>query len=148
MTSEIHEGVLASEQTLDEFLHAFFHHTLPKAQWTHAAHVTVAACLLHQDDLPSVLPVMRNAISSFNLTVGTQNTDTSGYHETLTVFWLKVVAQTLRAMPATSRLQSVRVIVAAYGGERSFHRLYYSSDIVTCKTARRTWVEPDLKPLL
>ncbi len=32
MSSEIHEGVLASEETLDEFLHAFFHHSLPKAQ--------------------------------------------------------------------------------------------------------------------
>ena len=123
MTSATHQGVLASEEALNEFLHAFFHHTLPKAQWTHAAHVTVAACLLHQDDVPSVLPVLRNAISSYNASVGTQNTDTSGYHETLTVFWLKVVAQGLRAMPATSRLQSVRSIVAAYGGDRLLHRL-------------------------
>jgi len=148
MSSEIHEGVLASEETLDEFLHAFFHHTLPKAQWTHAAHVTLAACLLHQGDLPSVLPVVRNAISSYNVSVGTQNTDTSGYHETLTIFWLRVVAQSLRQSPSASRLQAVRSIVASYGAERSLHRLYYSSDIVTCSAARRAWVEPDLKPLL
>jgi hypothetical protein len=148
MSSEIHEAFLASEETLDEFLHAFFHHTLPKAQWTHAAHVTVAACLLHKGRVPSVLPVVRNAISSYNLSVGTQNTDTSGYHETLTIFWLRVVAQSLRQSPSASRLQAVRSIVAAYGAERSLHRLYYSRDIVTCTAARRAWVEPDLKPLL
>jgi len=148
MSSEIHEGVLASEETLNEFLHAFFHHTLPKAQWTHAAHVTLAACLLHQGDVPSVLPVVRNAISSYNVSVGTQNTDTSGYHETLTVFWLRVVAQSLRQSPSESRLRAVRCIVAAYGTERSLHRLYYSRDIVTCATARRAWIEPDLKSLL
>ncbi len=148
MSSEIHEDFLASEKTLDEFLHAFFHHTLPKAQWTHAAHVTVAACLLHKSRVPSVLPVVRNAISSYNLSVGTQNTDTSGYHETLTIFWLRVVAQSLRQSPSASRLQAVRSIVAAYGAERSLHRLYYSRDIVTCTAARRAWVEPDLKPLL
>jgi len=148
MSSEIHEDFLASEETLDRFLHAFFHHTLPKAQWTHAAHVTVAACLLHQGEVPFVLPVVRDAICSYNLSVGTQNTDTSGYHETLTIFWLKVVAQSLRQSPSPSRLQAVRSIVAAYGAERSLHRLYYSWDIVTCTAARRAWVEPDLKPLL
>jgi hypothetical protein len=148
MSSEIHKDFLTSEESLDEFLHAFFHHTLPKAQWTHAAHVTVAACLLHKGEVPSVLPVVRNAICSYNLSVGTQNTDTSGYHETLTIFWLRVVAQSLRQSPSASRLHAVRSIVGAYGDERSLHRLYYSRDIVTCSAARRAWVEPDLKPLL
>ena len=148
MSSPTAENVLVSEQSLDRFLEAFFSHTLPKAQWTHAAHVTLAACLLHQGDVPSVLPVVRNAISSYNLSVGTQNTDTSGYHETLTIFWLRVVAESLRQSPSASRLHAVRGIVAAYGAERSLHRLYYSNDIVTCTAARRAWVEPDLKPLL
>jgi hypothetical protein len=149
MSSELHEGILTSEETLDEFLHAFFHHTLPKAQWTHAAHVTLAACLLHQgEEVPSVLPVVRNAISSYNISVGTENTETSGYHETLTIFWLRVVAQSLRPLFSASRLQAVRSIVAEYGAERSLHRLYYSKDIITCTAARRAWVEPDLKPLL
>jgi hypothetical protein len=147
MSSGIYEDFLASEETLDEFLYAFFHHTLPKTQWTHAAHVTLAACLLHQAEVPSVLPVVRNAICSYNLSVGTQNSDTSGYHETLTIFWLRVVAQKRRQSPSATRLQAVRSIVAAYGAERSLHRLYYSRDIVTCTAARRAWVEPDLKPL-
>jgi hypothetical protein len=147
MSSEQHEGVLVSEDSLDQFLHAFFHHTLPKPQWTHAAHVTLAACLLHKADVPSVLPVVRNAICSYNLSVGTQNTDTSGYHETLTVFWLRVVNQSLRQSPSASRLEAVRNVVAAYGTERALHRLYYSTDIVTCAAARGAWLEPDLKPL-
>jgi hypothetical protein len=147
MSSEDHEGVLASEESLDRFLHAFFHHTLPKPQWTHAAHVTLAACLLHKADVPSVLPIVRNAIRSYNVSVGTQNTDTSGYHETLTVFWLRVVAQSLGQSPSASRLEAVRNVVAAHGVERTLHRHYYSTDLVTCTGARRSWVEPDLKPL-
>jgi hypothetical protein len=147
MSSEIHQSALVSEESLDRFLDAFFHHTLPKPQWTHAAHVTLAACLLHRDDVPSVLPIVRNAIRSYNVSVGTENTDTSGYHETLTVFWLRVVAQSLRQVPSASRLQAVRGVVATYGAERALHRLYYSIDIVTCTAARLAWVEPDVKPL-
>ena len=87
------------------------------------------------------------AISSYNLSVGTENSETSGYHETLTIFWLKVVAQSFQTSPSAPRLQAVRAVVAAFGDERGLHRLYYTSDIVNCKAARQTWVEPDLKAL-
>ena len=148
MSSPTAESVLVSEQSLDRFLEAFFSHTLPKAQWTHAAHVTLAACLLHESDVPSVLPVVRTAISSYNISVGTENSATSGYHETLTVFWLKVVAQSLRSSPAASRLHAVRSVVAAFGEQRALHRHYYSTDIVNNTAARQAWVEPDLQPLV
>ena len=116
MSASAQNGFLDSEETIDLFLHAFFHHTLPKAQWTHAAHVTLAASLLHSAEFATVLPQVRNAIRSYNEAVGTRNTDTSGYHETLTVFWLRVVAQTAStSCTASSRLEAVRAVVDAFG---------------------------------
>ena len=147
MSASAQNGFLDSEETIDLFLHAFFHHTLPKAQWTHAAHVTLAASLLHSAEFATVLPQVRNAIRSYNEAVGTLNTDTSGYHETLTVFWLRVVAQRLALLPASSRLEAVRAVVEAFGEQRALHKLYYSDDIVADTAARRVWVEPDLQPL-
>ena len=141
------DGFLDSEETIDLFLHEFFHHTLPKAQWTHAAHVTLAASLLHSAECATVLPQVRNSIRSYNEAVGTRNTATSGYHETLTVFWLRVVSQRLDLLPASSRLEAVRAVVDAFGDERALHKAYYSDNIVANPTARRAWVEPDLQPL-
>ena len=56
MSASTQNGFLDSEETIDLFLHAFFHHTLPKAQWTHAAHVTLAASLLHPRNAPRCCP--------------------------------------------------------------------------------------------
>jgi len=147
MSASAQNGFLDSEETIDLFLHAFFHHALPKVQWTHAAHVTLAASLLHSAEVATVLPQVRNAIRSYNEAVGTRNTDTSGYHETLTVFWLRIVAQKLHHLRIPSRLEAVRAVVDAFGEERALHKLYYSGDIVADIVARRVWVEPDLQPL-
>src|SRR5213076_1032724 len=108
MSASAQSGFLDSEGTIDLFVDAFFHHTLSRAQWTHAAHVTLAAALLYSAEVATVLPRVRNAIQSYNEAVGTMNTDNSGYHETLTVFWLRVVAQRLDRLPASSRLDAVR----------------------------------------
>jgi hypothetical protein len=138
---------LESEENLTAFLAAFECHTLPKTAFTHAAHVTVAACYLHASDAGEVLPKMRAAISSFNESVGGANTETAGYHETLTVFWLRLVEDLLRQNSPASHLASAQLAVATFGESRGLHKDYYSGDVVTDRRARREWVEPDLQPL-
>jgi hypothetical protein len=138
---------LDSEENLAAFLAAFEGHTLPKTAFTHAAHVTVAACYLHASDAATVLPKIRTAIRSFNESVGGANTETAGYHETLTVFWLRIVEASLRQNPSATRLSAARHAVATLGKERTLHTAYYSGDIVANRMARREWIEPDLQPL-
>jgi hypothetical protein len=137
-------GFLFSGETLEKFLAAFFDRSLPKAEWTHAAHIALAAYVLYDADIETVLPRVRTAIRGYNEAVGGKNTDTSGYHETLTVFWLKVVAEKLEQLRPGSRLDAARGAVAAYGEARTLSALYYSTDIVNDALARREWVEPDL----
>jgi hypothetical protein len=117
MTAPLHKAALDTEEKLEEFLNVFFRCALPKVEWTHAAHVTLAASLLYEADVNTVLPRVRQAIRSHNEAVGTQNTDSSGYHETLTIFWLRVVAGKLSEVRAGSRLEAVRCAVAAYGDD-------------------------------
>jgi hypothetical protein len=147
MNVSLQKGALDSEEKLEEFLDVFFCRALPKAEWTHAAHVTLAASLLYDADVKTVLPRVRQAIRSHNEAVGTENSDSSGYHETLTIFWLRVVADKLKEEKAASRLDAVRSAVAAFGEERALHTLYYSTDVVKDSVARREWVEPDLRRL-
>ena len=148
MIDTLPNDFLASEETLDRYLGRFFDHSLPKAEWNHAGHVAMAAYVLYDSDVEAALPKLREAIRAFIEASGGKNTASSGYHETLTVFWLKVVAAKMRELQAASRLDAVRGVVAAYGEARRLHTLYYSHDLHAADTvARRQWVEPDLRPI-
>ena len=81
----------ASEIEIDEFLTAFESGTLPKERWTHAAHLLAGACYVHRLGQSSALKHMRMCVRRYNEAVGGKNTATSGYHETITVFWIKVL---------------------------------------------------------
>jgi hypothetical protein len=138
---------LFTPEALESFLHRFETGTLPKAEWTHAAHVAAAAYYLHGSSFTIVLPFMRARISAFNLAVGGANTPTSGYHETLTYFWLLIVAEFLRQNPPASKLAAARHAVATFGEARTLHSLYYSGDLVKDSAARLAWRAPDLLPI-
>jgi hypothetical protein len=138
---------LATSEALEAFLRGFENGTLAKSEWTHGAHVVAAASYLFNSNFETVLPLMRARISAFNLSVGGANTPTSGYHETLTHFWLLIVAESLRQHPPSSRLAAARHALAVFGEARTLHTLYYSCDIVKDTAARQQWRSPDLLPL-
>ena len=138
---------LATPEALDSFLRNFEQGALAKQEWTHAAHVAAAAYYLFDSNFETVLPLMRARISAFNLSVGGANTPTSGYHETLTHFWLLIVAELLRRRRPVSRLEAAQHAVAIFGQARTLHTLYYSGDVVQDSEARRQWRAPDLLPL-
>jgi hypothetical protein len=135
---------LATPEAFDAFLRGFEHGTLQKTEWTHGAHVAAAASYLFGSTVEAVLPQMRARISAFNLSVGGANTPTSGYHETLTHFWLVIVAELLLQRQPRSRLEAARQAVAVFGQARTLHTLYYSGDVVKDSAARLQWRTPDL----
>jgi hypothetical protein len=137
---------LATDQAFDRFLRGFEEGTLPKTEWTHGAHVATAACYLHGSSYEAVLPLMRQRIRAYNEAVGGQNTPTAGYHETLTRFWLLVIAALLHECQPETPLAAAQLAVATYGEERALHSRYYSWDVVRDSAARLGWREPDLIP--
>jgi len=141
-------GIFANEEHLDGFLKAFEYGTWPKADWTHAAHIAVASCYLIAYPLEVATDRIRLGIRHYNHCVGTRNTDHSGYHETLTVFWMAMVKAQLAQLPLkTPRLEAVRTVVEELGPRRDLFKEYYGFDVVKSVEARRAWVEPDLKKL-
>lgn len=136
---------LVDGASLDAFVAAWRAGTLPKPAWTHAAHVAVCAYHAWRDvPLDEVSGVMRAGILAYNETVGTANSATSGYHETLTRFWATVVVSHLAAAQPHSRLDAVRSAVEVFGEARTLHAGYYRGDVVRDPVARATWVPPDL----
>jgi hypothetical protein len=137
---------LESDHALDHFFHQWQSGTLPKSSWTHAAHVAVAACLAFDHPPDRALELTRSGIIHHNESVGTADTETSGYHETLTRFWSDLIGEAVRAGNFPSRFEAVRHAVNKFGNDRSAFRPFYSFDVVNDRRARRQWIPPDRSP--
>ena len=92
MTQPVDDTFVASEEAFRAFVEAWERGTLPRAQWSHAAHVGIGACYTVRYG-ESALAKIREGILRYNDAVGTANTESSGYHETLTRLWAGVVAE-------------------------------------------------------
>lgn len=127
----------------------FENKTLPKEQWTHFAHFAVAFILLEKyKNVEKTLPNIRQAIKSYNISVGTDNTENAGYHETLTIFWLEVVSE-YYILKNSSNIQEIyeEFIITDFASP-NFPAEFYSKDLLFSLEARKNWVEPDIKPIL
>ena len=133
---------LVSDEAFSAFVAAWELGTLPHGQWSHAAHVSIGACyaVRHGD---AALAKIREGILRYNDAVGTANTASSGYHETLTRFWAAVIADAVAGF--ASEWQAARHAVQRFGDDRDLPRRCYSFDVVRSVEARRTWVAPDLE---
>ncbi len=140
--------MMESEDDLDRFLEGFENGTWPKEKWTHQAHVVMGGCYVLAHGVETATRLARERIPRYNVAQGGENTDANGYHETLTVFWIRVIAAFLSALPvAHSRLEKIRALSEHFGTRRDLFKSYYSYDVVQSKAARREWVPPDLREL-
>jgi len=148
-----------TESGIDEFIAAFEAGTLDKSRWTHAAHILTGACYVHSFGEAAAIARMRERVSAFNLAVGGQNTPTSGYHETITIFWIKLIASTLATALGAPRLASETWVgpptrspfahdcVRNFAENRTIYADFYDFDLVASTEARRIWIAPNLRPL-
>ena len=135
-----------SEAALEDFFARWRAGTLPKSAWAHAAHVAMAAHIAFDHAPDEAFELTKTGILHHNTCVGTPNTDTSGYHETLTRFWCATVGDFVRSSEFASRLEAVRATVERFGADRDRHSLFYSSDVVSNTKARREYLPPDRQP--
>jgi hypothetical protein len=120
--------------------------TLPKPEWTHAAHFAAAFWLLSRPD-GDAMREMPGLIRAYNEATGVANTDTTGYHETITLASLRVARACLNARPHTALHVSLAELLASNYGRPDWLLAYWSKPLLFSVEARRAWVEPDLAPL-
>ena len=132
---------LSSRETFEAFVFAWESGTLPKSEWTHAAHVAIGSsyAVRFGDD---AFARTRAGIIRYNESVGTINGDDSGYHETLTRFWSIILTNFVASY--SDPYDAAHDAVAEFGHQRSFHTDFYSFDVVRDTAARKSWVPPDL----
>jgi hypothetical protein len=135
-----------STEAYAEFVGQFIAGTLPKPRWTHRAHlVTGLWHLLHHSPEES-LKLLRERIRAYNVAVGGVNTDTAGYHETLTQFYVTGIHQWLVEHTAlrTNPPGLARRLLTSRFADKNFPLEFYSKELLFSVEARRDGVSPDL----
>jgi hypothetical protein len=117
---------------------------LPKAAWTHAAHFAAALWLLRERGEASTRAEMPGLIRRYNESVGGRNTETEGYHETITQASLHMAARALRDAPLHVVLAE---LLAGPCGRSDWILAHWSREVLFSTAARRDWTPPDLAPL-
>ena len=122
--------------------------TLERAEWTHEAHVGATTYLLlkrRDVDLDTELP---GIIRRFNESVGGVNSDSEGYHETITRVFLHGVRLFLEEADLRKPLRDlVNELLLSAIGKRDWPLRFYSRELLFSVEARRHFVEPDLQAL-
>lgn len=139
--------VLTAE-TLDDLVRRFHTPTLPKAEWTHAAHLCVGTWHVHHQGEAQALATLRDGIRRLNESHGVANTESTGYHETITVAYVRIISIFLDASPRELALETrVAELVEGPLGKRELPFRFWSRDLLLSNRARAEWVEPDLERL-
>ena len=123
-------------------------HDLPKAEWTHEAHLAATTYLLlkHPEiDLDTALPGL---IRAYNESVGGVNDDTQGYHDTITRAFLHGIRLFLSEADSAAPVHDlVNDLLHSPMGQRDWPLRFWSKERLISVEARRGWVEPDLAVL-
>jgi hypothetical protein len=122
--------------------------TLPKPEWTHEAHLATTLWLIVER--PDILPErdLPALIRRYNESVGGVNSDTEGYHETITQCFIRAIRLYLaRTDPGLPLVAKVNGLLRSAEGRRDWPLCFYDPKTLFSVEARRTWVEPDLAAL-
>ena len=114
--------------------------TIHPAEFRHYQHLTVALWYIWYLPYKSAVEKMTSGIRRLAAVYGK-----TGYHETITLFWLRIVSD-FAAERADSVATTANRLIEKYNNKDFIHE-YYSAELLATDKAKSEWVEPDLKHL-
>ena len=136
------EAFLKNEDAIREIVQKFEACQYAPEEFTHTHHLTVACWYLCTLDRPEALVRMRSGLKRFIAHYGKQ-----GYHETITRFWMELLAAYLEDLPAEMSLVSkVNCAVQRYASKQILFS-YYTRERVMSDAAKQDWIAPDLQSI-
>ena len=140
--------LFSSDAEIEHLGERFLATQLPKEEWTHEAHLATTTWLLLKRpdiDVDSELPGL---IRRYNESVGGVNSDSEGYHETITRAFLAGVRLFLGEADRAEPLHElVNELLLSPMGRRDWPLRFYSPERLFSVEARRHFIEPDLRAL-
>jgi len=121
---------------------------LARPEWTHEAHLAATTYLLLRRPDINLDKELPGIIRRFNESVGGMNSDTEGYHETITRVFLHGVRLFLgEADPKEPLHDLVNELLLSPMGRRDWPLRFYSAARLFSVEARRNFVPPDIAAL-
>ena len=143
--TDYHPRLFTSDAEIERIGEGLVARTLPRPDWTHEAHLAATTYLLLRRpdiDLDKELP---DIIRRYNESVGGVNSDTDGYHDTITRVFLRGVRLFLAEADLTEPLHElVNELLLSPMGKRDWPLRYYSPQRLFSVEARRGFIPPDL----
>ena len=122
--------------------------TLPRDEWTHEAHLAATTYLLTRRPDIDVDRQLPGIIRRYNESVGGVNSDSEGYHETITRLFLRGVRLFLAESDTGEPLQElVNELLLSPIGRRDWPLRFYYLERLFSVEARRGFVTSDLAAL-
>jgi 4-hydroxy-tetrahydrodipicolinate synthase len=121
---------------------------VPAGAWNHRAHLIVGTSYVHRHGACAALERLRSGILRLNRSHGTPETESRGYHETITVAYVTLLEAFLATLPAGVPLEAhVSAVLTSPLYARDVLLQYYSRALLFSPAARRSFHPPDLRPL-
>lgn len=117
---------------------------LPRPEWTHEAHLAATLWLVVERpdiDLDAELPAI---IRRYNESVGGRNTDSEGYHHTITLTYLAAIRDHAAETAGAELSVRVNALLMSERGKRDWPLRFYSPERLFSVDARLGFVPPDL----
>lgn len=134
-----------SIEQIQQIVQEFDSQQLAKPDWDHQAHLLVAFWYNWHLPFQPAFETVKEKIISYNTAVGTPNTDESGYHETITRFWMILTRNYLEEGGFDSLEQAYNTFLQSRWATRRMPLHYYSKECLFSIDARRKWVDGDRK---
>ena len=131
------------ESEVLDLVRSFEDATIPHDDWKHAEHLVVALYYLTLTDLESAYEKMRAGI--LNLLEHGFKVDLKKempYHETITLFWMRTVADFNGSKNGASLLEKANEV--AYKWDKDYPLRFYSPELLYSDEARVNYVDPDI----
>lgn len=119
--------------------------TLPREEWTHEAHLAATTHLVLKHPEIELDTELRGIISRYNESVGGTNSDSEGYHDTITHAYLRGIRLFLEGADTSRPIHNlVNELLMSPMGRRDWPLRFWSKERLMSVEARRNWVEPDI----
>jgi hypothetical protein len=136
--------IFAADTQIERIGRGLLDRSLPKSEWTHAAHFAAVLWLLRHCGAPAVTAGMPDWIRGYNEVTGVANTDSSGYHETITMASIRAARAVLATHSEGVPLHEVvNGLLAGELGRSEWLLRYWSRPRLFSTEARRRWLDPD-----
>lgn len=133
------------EMTDGKILAAFEACTLPAENWDHRAHLRIAYVYASTLPLKQAVDKMRAGIQTYNTAIDTPEAIDRGYHETITIAFMRLVFHSIGTHIYESSDHFYRNHPELL--EKKILLQFYSRERLMSREAKRGFLAPDIQPL-